>query len=141
MKSRAKVLDSSIDNGRYISILEFNLRQPKKGDEVVVKWGKSRSTSQNSLYWKYLDWLLNDGGMKDLGYIDTEELHEAFKGRFLAKREEAKGGFKIISLRSTTDLTVDEFMEYMDKIDDMANSFLGINTHSFWKEYSDLTGE
>lgn len=113
-------------------VVKMNEKAPEIGDYIEVKWGKTRSLDQNSFYWKYLDWVIQDGGLE--GY-DREELHDAFKRRFLVKKEFTAGKIKLYSYKSTSDLTISEFAEYFDRVDNVVNDVLGINTAPFHAEY------
>lgn len=135
MQTHAKVIKV---NG-FICEVQFHDKVPKEDEYLTVKWGKSRSTSQNSLYWKLLEWLIDEGGMKDQGYMFKEELHEALKNRLLSNYCEK--GFKSVIIRSTTELTADEFMEYIDKCEHILKEYCGVDMTPFWREYGDLVGE
>jgi len=120
-------------------LMECNGKTPKVGDIVTLRWGKVRSNSQNSIYWCWLTWVIENGG-QDQGYMDTEELHEVLKARFLSKRIEAKGGIKTIKVGSTTELSTDEFVAYMDKCEHTVLEYLGISSAGFYAEYAELKG-
>ena len=131
-KVKAKVLAVKIENGKFLAKLEFNERLPKVGDLLVCKWGKSRSTSQNALYWSFLTFLLDDCHLRD-EYLTTEDLHETMKATFLSKRILVKG-LEIIKVGSTTTLDKLAFSEYMDKIDKAMVAYQGVSTAAFWDE-------
>lgn len=86
-----------------------------EGEEVMVvleKYAekKYRSLAQNNYYWGHVvkhasDWT---------GY-DKNEMHAAFGSIFLRKDIEGNGVMKAEIIRSTTDLSTKEFMEYVDK--------------------------
>ena len=132
MKCKARVLESE----ENISKIELNGKKLKVGDMVTVKWGKPRSLKQNALYWRLLTWLIEEGGMKEQGYMFPEELHEALKGRLLCAKVDAKGGFKTVSIGSTTELKSDQFMEYIEKIEALLSEYCGINFYPFWQDYA-----
>lgn len=131
-KVRAKVLAVKIENGKFLAKLEFNERLPKIGDLLVCKWGKYRSTSQNSLYWAFLTFLWQDCSLKD-EYNTVEELHETLKATFLSKRILVKG-LEIIKVGSTTTLDKLAFSEYMERIDKAMTEYHHISTAPFWDE-------
>lgn len=90
----------------------------KEGDKVTMileqkKW--KRSVSQNNYYWGvYLPQIA-----KETGEGDLDRLHTLFKGKFLTK-----GIFKVLGetvreTKSTADLTVGEFNEYILNIQDL----------------------
>ena len=89
MKVKAKVL--KIKDNKIL--LECNGRTPQVGFIVTIKYGKIRSVKSNALYWVLLNWYIDHGGVKEQGYIDAQELHEALKGRILAQKVHSKGGF------------------------------------------------
>ena len=84
----------------------------------VVPRSKKRSTSQNSLYWLYLEVIANETGNES-----AEDLHEFFKSRLLPRRHATikgkRGAVEIEIPKSTKELTVGEFVDYMLKIEVM----------------------
>ena len=135
-KCKAKVLATNIsDQGWLIVQLRFNRQMPKVGEIVTVKWGSIRTVSQNSLYWLYLDWLINHGGLKEHGHFSPEALHQDLKAHFIAEKTFDKGKFKAIEDSTTTDLTKSEFGEYFTKVDEFMLSFFNISTDEFWSDY------
>ena len=112
----------------------------EKDHEIIIRERKvDRSLAQNSLYWK---WVSIAG--PDFGYT-SDEMHDEFRIRFLAKiyeanpdrhpalietlrnlrivaRENKQLGLAlhrqyILGAISTTDASVKEFTEYLDRID------------------------
>ena len=139
MKCSARVLATKTDEkGRLLAKIQLNGKSPKEGTIVSVRWGRVRSGSQNRLYWAWLQWLVSDGGMKDQGYMFAEELHDALKNRLLCSYETR--GFKTVKIKSTTDLTKDEFVEYMDSAEKLIEEYCGVSSLVFWKEYEDFYG-
>lgn len=130
MKFYAKVkkvndrnLLSMENHGKYLDYLT-NL---KEGEYVVdiKKKQLSRTTNQNKLYWL---WLRIIGS--DLGY-DEEELHDSFKAMFLTDKTR-----EIPLVRSTTQLSIEDFTNYLSKIQ-RAMADLGISLPSTEEEYYD----
>lgn len=115
--------------GEQMVLIRMDGKLPKPGEYVSLKWGVSRSNSQNALYWTFLQWLL-DAGLKD-EYGTTDELHESLKAAFLSKIN----GAGLLKIGSTTELDKMAFGEYMDKVNlCMADNFK-IDTSEFWKDY------
>lgn len=70
-----------------------------------------RSTQQNAYYWGVvLPTISAETGETE------EDLHELFKQRFLVNGKKMVRGHEIVSYRSTTELSVGGFVEYVDKI-------------------------
>ena len=133
---KGKVIATEIkpDGGMFI-YAQLNGKLPAKGENITVKYGSRRSISQNNLYWKFLTFLIEDGGLKTQGHWSPDALHLDFKAHFLAEKTFDKGFFKVIEEGSTADLTKVEFGEYMEKIDVLVNTFFGCDTSVFWSEY------
>ena len=131
---KARVRSHKIENGKLLVTLEFNERVPKIAELVTVKWGSTRSLAQNALYWVYLNWLINEGGLKDHGHFSPEALHLDLKTHFLSEKIMVKGQFKSVEEPSTTTLGKSEFGEYVDRVDKFVQEFFGVDTSSFWAE-------
>lgn len=137
-KVKARVRSHNIKDGKLFVTLEFNERVPRISETVTVKWGAVRTHSQNALYWAFLSWLIDHGGLKDHGHFSPEALHEDLKAHFLSEKIMVKGQFVAIEDPSTTDLDKVQFGEYLDKVDKFMQSFFNINTADFWAENSNI---
>ena len=135
---KAKVIELKSDvQGRLLAIVQFNRKRPNDGEIFTAKWGAARSIQQNKFYWKFLEWILEHGGLKD-EYLSTEELHETLKGRFLSKRVQTKLGFETVIIGSTTELDRTSFGEYIDKVDKAVVEYYHVDTSPFFEEYRDM---
>lgn len=122
-----KVVQSKYD-GHLVLVRADNL---KVGDVVTVKKGKTRTQLQNSKYWVYLNWLINNG-LKEHGHFSAEALHENLKRHFVSDKKLEKGNLKEISEGSTSTLSTCEFNDYIQMIDDFMLEFFNIDTSEFW---------
>jgi hypothetical protein len=128
-KCEAKVIATTTDDqGRLLAKIQFNRKMPLKGEVVVVKWGSIRTLPQNSLYWVYLNWLINEAGLKEHGHFSAMALH-------LDLKERLKYIIEALEEETTTILTKSEFGEYLDTVDKFIQKFFEIDTSSFWERY------
>jgi len=138
MRVKAKVLDTKITaDGQMLAKIQLNGKLPKVGDYVDVKWGSTRSLAQNSLYWLYLTFIIEDGGLKEQGWYSPQAFHDNMKKYFLSEKIMVKGQFKALNEASTTMMSKVEFGEYMDKVDAFVQEKYEIDTSAFWVEYKD----
>ena len=139
-KVKARILAQKIVDGKLLAKVQFNEKCPKDGELFTAKWGSVRTLSQNSLYWTYLSWLINDAGLKDQGHFSPEALHLDLKTHILAEKIFDRGKFKAIEEATTTTLTKTEFGEYLDRVDQVVREVFEIDTSSFWEEYQEKFG-
>ncbi len=137
-KVKGKVLSLRTENAQFIATIQLNEKIPKIGETVTIKWGSTRTLAQNALYWVYLDWIINEGGLKNQGHFSPEALHLDLKAHFLSEKIMDKGKFKAIEEATTTTLGKSEFGEYFDKCDKFFQEFFNINTAEFWSGKENL---
>lgn len=134
-KVAAKVLATKEQDGKLLAKIQLDGKLPPSGERITVKWGSTRSLPQNSLYWLFLNWIINEGKLKDHGHYDPQALHMDLKAHFLAEKVFDKGKFKAIETASTAMMNKSEFGEYFDKVDKFMSEFFQIDTSPFWDEY------
>ena len=96
-------------NERYVRTIIQGYEDTAKVRVVIERERLNRTKKQNNYYWFGLGLIA-----EHCGYT-TDELHEVFKARYL-KTKRVWRGADITVLRSTTELTSDEFGEYIDRI-------------------------
>lgn len=119
------------------AVIRLDGKLPRVGDEVTLKWGSVRTHSQNALYWVYLNWLINEGGLRNQGHFTAEALHLDLKAHFLSAKIFSKGQFEALEEATTTDLGKAEFGEYFDKVNEFMKDFFNVDTAPFWSENAD----
>jgi hypothetical protein len=88
-------------------------------DDAIIEIKRnldSRSTKQNKLYWQWLKVMTETGYTKD-------EMHVIMRDKFLGYEEVTTKTNVIRVLRSTTDLKVGEFKDYLEQIDIFASEY------------------
>lgn len=137
-KVSARVIDTKVENGKLIARLEFNRKLPQRGQVITAKWGSNRTLSQNSLYWVYLSWLINEAGLKDQGHFSPDALHIDLKTHILSEKIFDRGRFKAIEEATTATLTKSDFSEYLERVDQVVRDIFDIDTGPFWQMYQDV---
>ena len=133
---KAKILSTKTsDQGWLIAQVRFNRQMPKVGEIITAKWGSTRTVSQNSLYWLYLNWLIEHDELKEHGHFSANALHQDLKAHFIAEKTFDKDKFKIIEEGTTTLMGKMEFGEYIDKVNQFMLDFFAIDTKDFWDSY------
>jgi len=95
-------------------VQDFFLTYPEINKAVIYieKPITTRSEAQNRLYWMWID-----VASENIGY-NKDEIAVIFKDLFLGyKTFTTRKGKEITELRSSTELKVAEFKEYLDQID------------------------
>lgn len=117
----AKIVRSKTSNEMALVVqsktwYQHNLNKFKDGESVTLEIHSrkpKRSESQNRYYWGvYLPIIA-----KETGEGDLDALHELFKGKFLAEGIVEVLGEKVRKKKSTTELGVAEFCEFIMNIE------------------------
>ena len=112
MTARQFLLDTS--EAKKITIEAINNAPPTY---VCVLKPRNRTTEQNALYWKILTEAENSTFRNDGKIVSKESWHHYFKKMFLEPIEiPLPNGKTEIVYKSTTKLTVNEFIDFIDKI-------------------------
>ena len=99
---------------------------------------KKRSTYQNKLYWAILN-LVSDQLYVKGSAFSSETWHEYFKQRYLGCKDVLLPNGKTISIsRSTSGLPVDEFGEYVDRVQAWATEH-GVDLSSLHNHLENFT--
>jgi hypothetical protein len=109
--SKGSIKDGALifDNPAYFRTIFLKYADTPKVRIVVEKERGTRTKRQNSYYWGIvLKYIAEYMGERE------EDLHEIFKAKFLKSRRQWRGAEMTI-LKSTTDLTSDEFGVYIDR--------------------------
>jgi len=116
-------MDSEKDRDRVIDIINGLLIE-KKWTVEIKRHVKRRTTSQNSLMWKWINEVV-EHVKQHTGY-DADDIHEFFKRKFLMPAIVVIGGEEIKKW-STKKLTTTEMSKYMTDIDRWCISELGLS--------------
>jgi len=115
----------SDDRGKKIVIgLIEGLNLDKPWSVEIKPYRKKRTLSQNGLYWKFLDVVVQ--AVHDETGNDKEDIHAFFKAQFLPVRTVAIGSETRSVPVSTTKLSTAEMGDYMTKIQAWCGSELGL---------------
>lgn len=99
----------------------------------IKKYRKSRSNKQNAYYWGAVISYVTDG-LVDMGFdrhlLSAENVHHMLRDKFLKEdlgiTDGDHAGEFVTMVKSTTDLSTTEFMDYIAAIQKYAAEFLGI---------------
>ena len=95
---------------------QHELRKYQVGDKVTCYYTNEkpkRTEQQNRYYWLYLNLISTETGN------DIDDLHTLFKGMFLSKGVVEVLGHKVRQAKSTTELNVSQFTEYIQRIEEL----------------------
>ncbi len=99
------------------------------GNQVVLYLfqHRRRTNQQNRYYWGAVVPIVRDG-MKALGVeLSTDGVHELLKFRFLKQELTTNDGEIIQTVRSSTELTPQEFNDFIASIQQWSAEYLGID--------------
>lgn len=127
---------NSDDRERVISYIG---RLPDKPYDINIDVHRvKRSTSQNALYWLWLDIVADETGNS------RDELHDVFRTKFLPVAEHEVLGVVVRELPTTTKLSTDQFTTYLNQIEVFCNTELGIvlphPEDLFWADIAEKYG-
>lgn len=117
---QAYILDPSMDEPSRRRILDnfatVAMVRSKEKRTILKAGDDKRSHRQNRFYWKSLSFVVNH--MRDHFDLDhkAEVWHELFKGKFAVPKVTEVNGETVKIYRSTTDMTMKEFSDYMERI-------------------------
>ena len=87
--------------------------------EIKLKRDR-RSIDQNRLYWLWLNCIMDETGNQ------KDDLHVYFKQRFLGVENRYLFGENIVLEKSTAKLDTKQMTDYLDRVQQFANTELGI---------------
>ena len=122
------------------NLIKAEVDEPKfkVGEVVSISKKNIRSIKQNSLYWQFLTYLIDECGMKEQGHFSPMGLHYDLKQYFLAEKIFNGKQFKAIEEATTTNLNKEQFSEYMEKINKFVTEFFEVDTSDFWQMYHEV---
>lgn len=106
-----------------VSALVGKLALEKPWAITVEPYVKKRSLSQNSLMWRWINDVADK--VRDETGNDADAVHDFFKQKFLSPEIVEIGG-ETTARYTTTNLSVQEMKDYMDRIYAFVTSELGI---------------
>lgn len=96
---------------------------------TITRYKKKRSLSQNAYYYGCVIPLVRQG-LIDMGFeadkLNNEATHELLKAKFLKEDLGNEQGEFVTVIKSTTQLSTVDFMEYIEQIYQWSSEFLGI---------------
>lgn len=93
----------------------------------IEKESRKRGIQQNKYYWGCVVPIVRQG-LLDVGIrMDTDEVHNLLKYRFLVVEHVTQDGEVVKSIGHTRDLSTVEFMDYLAQIQQWSSEFLGVS--------------
>lgn len=92
---------------------------------TVTSHRGKRTGQQNKFYWHYLGMIHEETGN------EIDDLHTLFKGLFLSQGITEVFGEKVRKVKSTTDLNIVEFSDYIRNIE-VKTGILAPDTRNYW---------
>ena len=125
-------LTSDLDRNMTIAFIQRLDISKKLYTVEVLEKNPNRSISQNNLMWLWLTCIEHETGQ------DRTEIHELFKRKWILPKVIEKFGVKA-EIYTTTDLDTSQFKQYLDKIQILASTELGIDLpdpeSKYWQEF------
>lgn len=122
MKRPPLVIKDEVMRHRVLDLIA-RLDLSKPWEVTVNPHRKKRTLAQNALMWSWVNEVADH--VRDYTGMDSDEIHEFFKAKFLPARLIEVNGDSV-EYRTTTKLTRQEMSEYMDRIYHWATSELGL---------------
>ena len=125
----------TVENGTAIlprAKMRAEIARLFEGKDIEVriqKRKKHRTNPQNAYYWGVVVPLIQEA-IKDLGDVwEAQKVHDLLRLKFLevVKIDEETGEELLRTIRSTTELSTVEFIEYIDQCRQWAAEFLWVN--------------
>jgi len=108
-------------------LLHWICSNANKDITITIKTrGNKRSNKQNAYYWGVVISMVTDRLVELGNDFDEERTHEFLKTRFNSEQIELKDGHYIDVARSTTEMNTNDFIAYIEKIQQFGVSMLDI---------------
>lgn len=129
-----KIYIEKYSNGGSVRIKDvYNALETLPAGRFIVtisKYKKKRSLSQNAYYHAIVVPAVRMG-LIDMGFdadkLDNESTHELLKAKFLKEDLGNEHGEFVTRIKSTTELSTTDFMNYVDDINRWSIEFLGFS--------------
>lgn len=113
-------LRNDADKEVVINYIKKMQIEPRVYEVTVKRKSEKRTLPQNRLYYLWLNCISAETGN------EVEDLHEYFKTKFLGVRYRIIYGEGITTPLTTTDLTTEQFTDYLEKVQRWSNTEQGI---------------